>query len=519
MSFRRLILPGSALLVVLTFVTLTRADPDLWGHVRFGGDIIDSGTILLPDTYSFTSDKPWINHEWLSEIVMAAAFRMAGSSGLVLLKLAIILLSMTCVWSIAKDEGADAARTAVVLTALGLVGILTRAQQVRPQLLSVLCFSVLVPPLRRAERNTRVLWLVPPLSSSGPTLMAAGSWGAGRWGCGARQTRGPRGGAETAPVRSSGCGQPAPRRWRPRSINPYGLGLWRFLASTVGPSASLHLRVGTGLHGHRAPRTVVRLCAIPAVTAVRRADRSTRLAAVVIPLFWGTLGFKVSRLDAFFALSTLGFLAPEIIRVIQERRRPGTPRQQSLAAQGMAAIAAIAILAFTIPQLKTNLFCIDVHAASNLPEAEAMSFVRERQLKGRMVTFFDWGQYAIWHNPQDLRVSMDGRRETVYTDRTVDLHLDMYLALQDALPYLDSLQADYVWVPRELPLANSLSQSALWRPIYRSGRSIIFARHGLAPVDGAIKEGSDANCRCFPARSGVNCRCKRVSGRVRRAVQ
>ena len=164
----------------------------------------------------------------------------------------------------------------------------------------------------------------------------------------------------------------------------------------------------------------------------------------------------------------------------------------------MAAIAAIAILVFTIPQLKTNLFCIDVHAASNLPEAEAMSFVRERQLKGRMVTFFDWGQYAIWHNPQDLRVSMDGRRETVYTDRTVDLHLDMYLALQDALPYLESLQADYVWVPRELPLANSLSQSALWRPIYRSGRSIIFARHGLAPVDGAIKEGSDANCRCFP---------------------
>ena len=45
--FQRAILPGCALLIVLCFVTLTRADPDLWGHVRFGGDIIDSAATLL----------------------------------------------------------------------------------------------------------------------------------------------------------------------------------------------------------------------------------------------------------------------------------------------------------------------------------------------------------------------------------------------------------------------------------------------------------------------------------------
>jgi hypothetical protein len=280
-------------------------------------------------------------------------------------------------------------------------------------------------------------------------------------------------------------------------INPYGIGLWRFLASTVGPSRRFIAEWGP-VYTDIALLGPWCVFALIAAAAVRRADRSTRLAAVVIPLFWGTIGFKVSRLDAFFALSTLGFLAPEIIRVMQERRRADTPRRQSLLAQGLAAGAAIAVLVFTIPQLKTNLFCIDVHAASNFPESEAMAFVRERQLKGRMVTFFDWGQYAIWHKPSDLRVSMDGRRETVYTDRTVDLHLDMYLALQDGLPYLDSLHADYVWVPRELPLAETLAHSAAWRPVYRSGRSIIFARPGLAPVDGAIQEGSDANCRCFP---------------------
>ena len=115
-----------------------------------------------------------------------------------------------------------------------------------------------------------------------------------------------------------------------------------------------------------------------------------------------------------------------------------------------------------------------------------------------MVTFFDWGQYAIWHKPDDLRVSMDGRRETVYSERSVDLHLDMYLAKQDGLAYLDGLQADYVWVPKELPLAGGLTTSSEWRPVYRGARSIIFSRASLVPTGTPVQEGAPVRCRCFP---------------------
>ena len=54
------------------------ADPDLWGHVRFGRDLLAAGALTAIDPYSFTSDQPWINHEWLSEALMAAAFDRAG---------------------------------------------------------------------------------------------------------------------------------------------------------------------------------------------------------------------------------------------------------------------------------------------------------------------------------------------------------------------------------------------------------------------------------------------------------
>ena len=221
------------------------------------------------------------------------------------------------------------------------------------------------------------------------------------------------------------------------------------------------------------------LFALLAIVALRRRDRISPLHAVVVPVFWCIAAFKVNRLDAFFALSTLGLLAPDLVRVFEERRRVAAPRQSSWLGQTVMGVLAVVTLAVTIPQLKTNLLCIDVHASSTLPEAEAMAFVRDRQLNGRIVTFFDWGQYAIWHKPDALRVSMDGRRETVYSDRSVDLHLDMYLGLGDGLAYLDSLHADYVWVPNELPLASTLMKSPAWTPAYRSDRSIIFARSGL----------------------------------------
>jgi hypothetical protein len=496
-SFHRAILPGCALLIVLCFVTLTRADPDLWGHVRFGEDIIDSTTIRLPDTYSFTSDKLWINHEWLTEIIMASAYRTAGDAGLVLLKLTIIALSLACVWRIVIGDGAGL-RPAAIVTTLALGGILPRAQQVRPQLFSVLCFSVLVLLLRRAEKRPAALWLAPPLFAFWANVHGGWLVGCGTlvlW-CGARTW--------TIRTEGAGYGRSLVILWSACTaslaatlINPYGPGLWLFLSQTVGLSRRFIAEWGP-VTGGLTTFGVWSLFALLVIVALTRADRVSRLHAIVVPVFWGVAAFKVSRLDTFFALSTVGLLAPDLIRVFHQRARVEAPPQPSLRAQAVMGVLAVVTLAVTVPQLKNNLLCIDVHASSTMPESEAMEFVRNRQLTGRMVTFFDWGEYAIWHKPGDLRVSMDGRRETVYSERNVDLHLDMYLGKEKGLAYLDSLHADYVWVPKELPLASSLMKSPMWTPAYRGGRSIIFARRSLLPPGTPVQEGGPAQSRCFP---------------------
>jgi hypothetical protein len=65
------------------------ADPDLWGLLRFGQAVLAQGHLMLGDPYSYSAPgHPWLNHEWLSEVLMAAAYNGFGIIGLKLWKFA-----------------------------------------------------------------------------------------------------------------------------------------------------------------------------------------------------------------------------------------------------------------------------------------------------------------------------------------------------------------------------------------------------------------------------------------------
>ena len=85
---------------VLVLVTKTAADPDLWGHLRFGIDALASGAAHAADRYSFTADRAWINHEWLAEWLMAIAYTALGALGLNLLAFGAFL---QCLGSVGRN--------------------------------------------------------------------------------------------------------------------------------------------------------------------------------------------------------------------------------------------------------------------------------------------------------------------------------------------------------------------------------------------------------------------------------
>jgi hypothetical protein len=135
-------LPWLALAGVL--VSATRTDPDLWGHVRFGLDWLGTRELPVQDPYSYTQDRPWVNHEWLSEAATGAAYQLGGTGGLVTLKSLVMAGAITVIAR--RMRGASPIMSAAVMT-VAIVGALPLSGTVRPQIWSALCLALLVPLL------------------------------------------------------------------------------------------------------------------------------------------------------------------------------------------------------------------------------------------------------------------------------------------------------------------------------------------------------------------------------------
>ena len=98
--------------------------------------------------------------------------------------------------------------------------------------------------------------------------------------------------------------------------------------------------------------------------------------------------------------------------------------------------------------------------------------IAERGLRGRMLTWFSWGEYAIWHwGREGILVSMDGRRETVYSNAAVADHLRFYFQPDARHAIVEKLRPDYIWLPAHLKVIEGLRNDG-WRPIYSGDRSV-----------------------------------------------
>lgn len=84
------------LLFVSTLLIRKIHNYDVWWHLKTGQYIIEHQSIPELDPFSYTaSDRPWINHQWLADVLLYTTYKLSGFKGLVLLK-TIIYLSAFC---------------------------------------------------------------------------------------------------------------------------------------------------------------------------------------------------------------------------------------------------------------------------------------------------------------------------------------------------------------------------------------------------------------------------------------
>ena len=157
----------------------------------------------------------------------------------------------------------------------------------------------------------------------------------------------------------------------------------------------------------------------------------------------------------------------------------------------MAVPVAVAILAAVRPTVQAWQ-CIRIAADDpSSPDLETAGYFAGRT--GRLWTSFNWGEYAIWHFGPRLRVSIDGRRETVYSDGVLELHRAFARGDEAARSTFLAFAPDYVW----LPAADTAVRDWLERNGYRidgeSAGAFVAVRGNHPSTSGATAPGP-----CFP---------------------
>jgi hypothetical protein len=466
-------------LIAASFVcTRAATDPDLWGHLRFGLDAIRDRHIADLDPYSFNQGVSVLDHEWLGEVVLALAYNAGGVVALLILKVALLVTAFGLL-AFAVRRLSEPARW--WLLALGIVAIAPGAYTIRPQLWTL----VAIPALWHALNSRRLLACVPLMFALWANLHGGWVVGAGiaaLWLVGRIvDARSIRAVAPAAVAITLGL--------LATLVNPYGWRLWLYM---------LALRPGRNITEFRplwqqsevsfAVLWIVVAFGIVVPTVVRRRSTITWAGALPVTAL-GLMSLFVARLVPLFSevavlglagawrsVGAIGPLGPEV----------GRPRATAIVDVAIVTVVALVNL---VPQSR----CLVVEG-SWIPDLAAAAAFRPSSVQGRLVLPFNWGQYAIWHWGPRLRVSMDGRHDTVYTQSMIDLQSAVAHGRREGLEYLDRVRPDYVWLRSD---AGAAARAWLTAHGYRldvnNAQSFIASRADLPP----LVIGSPMP-RCFP---------------------
>jgi len=464
-------------------VTATRTDPDLWGHLRFGLDFLGTHSLPAIDPYSFTQDRPWINHEWLSEALTAVAFRAGGPEAIVLLKVSVVASAIgVLLWRL---RGATVVVSTIVASA-AIVAALPLTGTVRPQIWSLLALTLLMVSLDPQGEPTKARMLaVSALFAAWANLHGGWITGAAALGvyCAVRGIRNPR--------KSLGWIGLFALATAATLANLYGATLWRFLAATVRasrPDISEWEPFGFHEPALMWVSVLVPILAIGLLALDRGTRAHVRAETWAVACLLMVAGLRVSRVAPLVAPAVLVLLGPHIV---SRWGRIGRLPDASAAAMLIFAIPVATAIATVRAPITSAVRCLSI-LDTWAPDREAAAYLQG--LHGRLWVAFDWGEYAIWHFGPALRVSIDGRRETVYSDDIIQWHRAFDRGEPWAQARFSQVKPEYVWLRSDLTSVRDWLVANGYRVDARTSTSFVAVRRDLPQ----LTKPTAAMPACFP---------------------
>lgn len=454
----------------------TVADPDLWGHLRFGQRSLALG-LERHDPFSYLSGPhEWINHELLSEVAFAVAHRLAGGPGLIALKAMVGLAVVALVYRHLVARGSDPLRSGLLLLPTMLL-LIPGLATIRPQMFTFLFFALVMLVLHAVESGRpKWLWSLPLvlglwINFHGGVLAGVGVLGV--WGI-ARSVVALRAGGIAGAWRDlrfplvigALCGLSL-------LANPYGVGLPEFLFRTATvPRPDIVDWQPLGVTS--VPGIVYLGLTVTAVWTLLRAPGrvSAPLLAVLVTLV--ILPLTAVRHLQLFAIGVPVLIADAFAVAWRRNTAPREARRGERFVVIATTIVASAVLVGTgVNEAR----CIKIDPARSIGfPVRAIDWLADSGVEGNLVTFFDWGQYALWHLAPGIKVSMDGRRETVYSDSVYQEYLRFQNGVGDWRAVLERDETNMVIFPIGYPAYNLTALDPEWEQVYEDSFAGVFVR-------------------------------------------
>jgi len=474
------------------------ADPDLWGHIVFGQQMLQTGAIPRAEIYSWTAQgQPWINHEWLSEIVLGGAHAWLGGSGVLLLKMGVGLLTFAlCL----RLGGAGAAWPAGFITwAFGALAVveISYGFAPRPQIFTALGLALELMLLRRIHAGSFLYALALPvlflfwINAHGGALAGFGLLGLAAAATTAQvlwpliSRRQPPAGPDQSPDLPLARSRTALVLWLALGgvaaalfCTPWKAEMLRWLiVSVLWMRPEIQEWNPTPLGWDHTAFFVLIVLGILAWTCSRRQRAWWELAACAA---FALLGLRSVRNAPLFSLVALALAPPHLADVLArfrrffarwEMRASNPALRDAAGALCAAGMVGVAVSMFTLHKEHP----LTMEAPRSRYPVGAVDFLLNNQLRGRMLAFFDWGEMVIFEAP-GCSPSMDGRLDECYSRELIAAHWNFYNGAPFDQKLLNPDQADLALLPGNLAGAGELARRPGWKAVYFDDTAVILAR-------------------------------------------
>lgn len=438
------------------------SDPDLWGHVQYGRDVLREGRIPETSTYTYSVEGyRWINHENLTEIVFALLVDTLGPESLLILK---ALLGMGLLALIMRNG----VRQDVPLLVAGGVALLVATNiafhwSVRPQVFTYSYFALLVvllsfcfqgwegrwhlvlrrtpegeppPTLVYSSRRMRYLWLAPAIFFFWANTHGGFAAGLAIFiaylGLRSLEVLLVKGRESLGLLLRFGMMMIV--AVLATLVNPYGPGLYRWLFVSLGsPRPEIIEWWPPEMWTTNAFPLWLMLGLWAGGLLLSRRSRDFTQTVLMAVVLWQALDHQ--RHIPFFAILFGFWMPPHIASLL---KRTGLFQGAEKVAQQPAPYLKWGLAigfggAYALLGYKLYERLHDLTVEKNNYPVSAFQYIADHDLEGRMVVTFNWAQYAIAafgpKEPGDrgILISFDGRFRTCYPQEVIDMNFDMVL--------------------------------------------------------------------------------------------